>query len=151
LGGRLTLYSDTWQLVAEHPLFGWGLGSFAQVLQLLEPRPLEANRQYEQSYADAHSDWLQSLAETGVAGTLLILSSGLLPLWRSRSQDFASPISGYLLGGCALILLYSGAEFPFGNPAVVIAFWVCFFSAIQYARLQGRASSVSTKPPTSPT
>jgi O-antigen ligase len=145
LGGRLKLYSDTWQLVTEHPLFGWGLGSFEKVLQLLEPRPLEANRQYEQSYADAHSDWLQSLAETGIAGTLFVLLTGLLPLWRSWSHYFSSPIPAYLLGGCALILLYAGMEFPFGNPAVTIAFWVCFFSAIQYARLQGRNAPMPAK------
>ncbi len=150
LGERLKLYADTAHLAAEHPLFGWGLGSFEQILQLIRPRPLEANRQYEHSYVDAHSDWLQSLAETGVVGTLLVTLTGLLPLWSSRSRRFASPIPAYLLGGCGLILLYAGMEFPFGNPAVMIAFWVCFFSAIQYARLQGRGTPVPANSETSP-
>ena len=141
LGERLNLYSDTGHLAAEHPLFGWGLGSFEQVLQLIRPRPLEANRQYEHSYVDAHSDWLQSLAEVGLVGTVLIALCGLWPLLGSKVLLRADPLAGYLLGGCGLILLYAGVEFPFGNPAVTLAFWLCFFSAIQYARLSARARS----------
>ena len=139
LDERLKLYSDTWHLAAEHPVFGWGLGSFDKVLQLIRPRPLEANRQYEHSYVDAHSDWLQSLAEVGFVGTGLLALLGLWPLLGSQALRFASPLPAYLLGGCGLILLYAGVEFPFGNPAVTVAFWVCFFSAIQYVRLGDRS------------
>jgi O-antigen ligase len=146
LGERLQLYADTCRLAAAHPVFGWGLGSFDKTLQLIRPRPLEANRQYEHSYVDAHSDWLQSLAEVGVIGTILMGLCGLWPLWQARALRPAGPVPGYLLGGCGLILLYAGVEFPFGNPAVVVTFWLCFFSAIQYARLQRRATASSGKP-----
>lgn len=139
LGERVKLYSDTWHLAAQQPMFGWGLGSFGPVLQLIRPRPLEPNRQYEHSYVDAHSDWLQSLAEVGWVGTALLALCGLWPLLGSRALQFAGPLPAYLLGGCGLILLYAGVEFPFGNPAVTIAFWICFFSAIQYVRLSSRA------------
>ena len=138
IGERLKLYADTWQLAAAHPLFGWGLGSYDKVLMLIRPRPLEARRQYEHSYVDAHSDWLQSLAEVGFVGTLLVGMCGVLPLLHLRARLFASPVPGYLFGGCGLILLYAWVEFPFGNPAVVIAFWTCFFCAVRYARLQDR-------------
>lgn len=138
LGERFQLYADTCRLVAAHPIFGWGLGSFDKTLQLIRPRPLEANRQYEHSYVDAHSDWLQSLAEVGIVGTILMGLCGLWPLLRAHAVRLTSPLPGYLLGGCGLILLYAGVEFPFGNPAVTIAFWICFFSAIQYSRLSSR-------------
>ncbi len=138
LNERLKLYSDTWHLAAEKPGFGWGFGSYDKVLQLIRPRPLEANRQYEHSYVDAHSDWLQSLAEVGFIGTALLILSVLWPLLGSRALRFAGPLPAYLLGGCGLILLYAGVEFPFANPAVMIAFWLSFFSAIQYVRLSSR-------------
>ena len=139
LNERLKLYSDTWHLAGEQPVFGWGLGSYDKVLQLIRPRPLEANRQYEHSYVDAHSDWLQSLAEVGFVGTALLVLSVLWPLLGSRALRFAGPLPAYLLGGCGLILLYAGVEFPFANPAVMIAFWLSFFCAIQYVRLSSRA------------
>ncbi|MDB6128010.1 MAG: hypothetical protein JWM35_1906 [Verrucomicrobia bacterium] len=136
---RLRLYSDTWWIAAQHPAFGWGLGSFEKTLQLIRPRPLEERRQYEHSYVDAHSDWLQSLAEAGFVGTLLLVLCGAVPLRRSHPTPAAGNIPMYLLGGCALILLYAAVEFPFGNPAVTVAFWLCFFSALQYTRLQSHA------------
>jgi len=138
-GERLRLYADTCRLAAAEPAFGWGLGNFERSLLLIRPRPLEANRQYEHSYVDAHSDWLQSFAEVGIAGTLLVALCALVPLLSSRALRFAGPLPAYLLLGCGLILAYAGFEFPFGNPAVTVAFWVCFFSAIQYVRLSSRA------------
>ncbi len=143
---RLRLYADTCQLATEQPLFGWGLGCYEQVFQLLRPRPLEANRQYEHSYVDAHSDWLQSLAETGTVGTVLILFCGFAPLLGSRAFRGAGLLPSYLLGGCGLILLYAAVEFPFGNPAVVILFWTCFFSAVQYCRLSSRPTRIPPRP-----
>lgn len=135
-GERLKLYADTWHLAAQQPVFGWGLGTYDKVLQLTRPRPLEPNRQYEHSYVDAHSDWLQSFTEVGVVGTLLLALCGLLPLLSLRVRHSRGVLPGYLLTGCALIFLYAAVEFPFGNAAVVIAFWTCFFCAVQYRRLQ---------------
>jgi hypothetical protein len=46
-----------------------------------------------------------------------------------------TPIPYFLLSGCLLVALYSWVEFPFGNVAVTLAWWLCFFAAVQYARL----------------
>ena len=51
----------------------------------------------------------------------------------------------YLLAGCALILLYAWVEFPFGNIAVVLVWWLSFFSAVHYARLYDREASAPFK------
>jgi hypothetical protein len=145
---RLKLYADTWHLAAAHPYTGWGLGCYDKALLLLRPRPLEARRQYEHSYVDAHSDWLQSLAEVGVAGTLLAGLCGLLPLLALLRRKSLGALPGYLLAGCGLILLYAGVEFPFGNPAVVVAFWTCFFCAVHYGRLLDNKPRI--EPPSDP-
>ncbi|MDB6170432.1 MAG: hypothetical protein JWM88_3296 [Verrucomicrobia bacterium] len=136
LGERIGLYSDTWQLVRQRPLFGWGLGSFEQALQLLRPRPVEERRQYEHSYIAAHSDGLQSLAETGFVGTVLLILCGVVPFRQARAAHGMGRIPAYLLGGCGVVLLYSLVEFPFGNAAVLVAFWLCFDAALQYIRLR---------------
>jgi hypothetical protein len=68
------------------------------------------------------------------------------------ARHFTNPLTGYLLAGCGLILVYAGVEFPFGNAAVVIAFWTCFFCAVQYSRLQDRkpGSEPSSPAPLAP-
>ena len=118
-----------------------GLESYGTAFQLIRPRPLEARRQYESSYVEAHFDWLQSVAETGFVGTILLMLMALLPLSTVRWRDLRHSLVAYPLAGCALIALYAWIEFPFGNGAVFIAFWLSFFSAIRYAQLSAQAEN----------
>jgi len=145
LGNRLLLYRDTWALAAQKPAFGWGLGSYDKALQLLpgRDRPSAPRRQYELSYADAHSDWLQSLAETGFAGTALLVLMAALPLARLPRGAWRHPLTGWPLLGCLLVALYAWVEFPFGNGAVVISFWTVFFAALRHGELQHRATAAA--------
>ena len=47
-------------------------------------------------------------------------------------------MAGLGLGaGCALVAAYAWVEFPFGNVAVVVSWWLCFLTAVQYRRLPG--------------
>ncbi|MGA2270703.1 MAG: O-antigen ligase family protein [Bryobacteraceae bacterium] len=114
-GGRTQLYADTWRMAREKIWFGWGLGSYATVFQIFNQQVSVEG--WVPFYAHAHSDWLQALAEVGLAGTVL------------------GAVSGYLLAGCGLLAIYAVVEFPFANPAVMEAFWLCFFTAVRYARL----------------
>jgi hypothetical protein len=138
---RLELYRDTWKLAMQKPVFGWGLDSFGTAFQLIRPRPVALNRQYEQSYVEAHSDWLQSVAENGFVGTVLLLAMGALPLlWLPRAA-LRHPLVGWPLLGCALVALYAWVEFPFANGAVMIAFWTVWFAALRLSMLQRRAEA----------
>jgi hypothetical protein len=42
-----------------------------------------------------------------------------------------------------LVSAYAWVEFPFGNVAVVLAWWLCFFCAVQYVRLTERPGDAS--------
>jgi O-antigen ligase len=86
-------------------------------------------------YARAHSDWLQSVAEVGLVGTMLIALIGAVPLYPLRRFGRLGAIPAYLLGACALIAAYALVEFPFANPAVMEAFGLCFFTALRYQKL----------------
>jgi O-antigen ligase len=144
VGSRVALYHDTWTMAAARPLFGWGMGSYPQVFRFF-------NTQYAPDikttrfYRDAHSDWLQSLAEHGFVGTALLALGGVVPLLRLRRRHLASPLPTYLLAGCALVLLYAWVEFPFGNVAVVLVWWLSFFCAVHYARLYDREAPAPVK------
>jgi hypothetical protein len=75
-------------------------------------------------------------------------------LLRLRPRHLGNPLTAYLLAGCTVLMLYALVEFPFGNLAVVFAWWIACFSAVQYARLHDReaptpAKSVEAAPPPS--
>lgn len=141
LTSRLVLYRDTWRMAAQKPWFGWGLESYAHVFQIFNTqRPVE--RWFKTPfYAEAHNDWLQSLAEVGFVGTALLGLLLLVPLSTISWRRVGSPLPRYLLGGCALLLLYAWLEFPFANPTVVLTFFGIFYGAIRYGQLEVRAGS----------
>jgi O-antigen ligase len=132
---RLTLYRDTWRMAAEKPLFGWGLQSYPHVFRIFNTQRTVETWWWIPFYASAHSDWLQSLAETGFTGTLALALLVLLPLRAVRWRRVGSVLPRYLLAGDALVLLYAWFEFPFANSAVLMTFCATFYCAIQYARL----------------
>ncbi len=136
IGSRAQLYADTWRMTADRPVFGWGLGSYPPVFQRYNTqRSIDGLPMF---YVDAHSDWLQSLAETGFIGTAFLGLLVLLPLAAALRRR-PEPLPTYLIAGCGLVLLYAGIEFPFGCPAVIAAFWVTLFSATRLAQLDDHA------------
>lgn len=133
LGSREQLYADTWRMAGEKPWFGWGLGTYATVFQIFNQQVSVEG--WVPFYAQAHSDWLQALAEVGVVGTALIVLMAAVPLTLLRRLGRPGSVPGYLLAGCGLLALYAVVEFPFANPAVMEAFWLCFFAALRYHKL----------------
>ncbi|HVU32293.1 MAG TPA: O-antigen ligase family protein [Opitutaceae bacterium] len=131
---RVLLYRNTWRMARAKPWFGWGMASYPYVFTLYNTQ--ESVDGFPIYYHDAHSDWLQSLAEHGVVGSALLLLLAVLPLISVSRAEFANPLSTYLLGGCVVVLLYAGVEFPFGNFAVVLTWWLCLFCGLRYALLR---------------
>jgi O-antigen ligase len=134
IGGRADLYTDTWHMARAKPFFGWGMASYPRVFSFLfntqksvDGLPVHFN--------DAHSDWLQALAEHGFVGSLLLVSLVLLPVIHVRRQ-ISGAVPRYLLLGCGIIAVYALVEFPFGNFAVVLCWWTLFFAMVQYVRLK---------------
>jgi O-antigen ligase len=131
---RADLYADTWRMAADKPAFGWGLESYGRIfLRYSTFRP--GIDGLWNTFEDAHSDWLQSLAEIGFVGTTLLLVLGLLPLLEAFRRPRPSPFALWLLGGCALVAAYAWLEFPFANPAVVATWWILWFAAIRHLQL----------------
>lgn len=139
LGARAELYKDTWHMANDKPWFGWGLGSYGTVFTFYNN--LLSGDNLPQYYEDAHSDWLQLLAETGTIGTMLFSAILLTPLLLLRGRRATSALPRYLFAGCGLILLYAGIEFPFGNPAVTLFFWICYFCAVRWIQLESHEHS----------
>jgi len=135
IGGRALLYRDTWHMASDRPWCGWGLGSYGTVFSFYNTQTSPIDK-LPVFYEDAHSDWLQLLAETGSIGTFFYLLFLLTPLWLIRRSIAISALPRYLLAGCGLILLYAAIEFPLGNPAVTLAFWTCYFCAVRWVQIE---------------
>ena len=124
-------------MAADRPWFGWGMGSFPHVFMIYNTQKVNRQDNLPKYYHDAHSDWIQSLAENGFVGSGLLGLGAIVPLLGlRRRQLLGSSIPLHLLWGCGLVLLYAWIEFPFGNVAVVLSWWLCFFCAARYAHLQ---------------
>ncbi len=131
---RLILYRDTWRMIADKPAFGWGFGCYGKVFMRYNSQSSTIDR-VRSPYLDAHSDWLESLAELGWIGTGLVLGLAAGPLWLARRMIMRRAESGFALLGVTLIAGYAAIEFPFANPAVVLTFWCTFFYAVRTAQI----------------
>jgi O-antigen ligase len=140
LSSRLTLYGDTWRMAMAKPWFGWGLENYGSVFSIYNSQRAVERRFGAPRYVEAHSDWLQSLAETGFVGTALLaaLFLGVLCSAPWRRSDAILP--RYLLAGCGLILVYAWLEFPFANPAVMLTFCTLFCGAVRHVQLDTRVA-----------
>ncbi len=143
INSRVALYRDTWNMAREKLWFGWGMGSYPTVFytrntQRYQPDGLQIH------FHDAHSDWIQSASEVGLVGTTLLGLCALVPPAASRRALSASPLIAYPLFGCGLVVVYAWLEFPFGNRAVICAWWVAGFGALQYARIRERLAAPSS-------
>lgn len=139
---RFLLYADTWEIFKQHPIAGWGLETFPLMWRRMNTRPIDTDGPIMR-YEDAHSDWLQSLAETGSVGTLLLLGTWWAPFWVMRGRFRSDPIGTYLLIGTSLVAVYACVEFPFANPAVVLTFWTFLFVAMRLSQLKATHRAIS--------
>ena len=109
--GRWPIWLDTLRLIAAFPVFGCGLGTYQTAFLKYQTSVID------NTFAFAHNDYLQLLAELGFAG-FLIVAGCILPI-AARCVEAAirysrSPVS-YLALGCAgaitAISLHSFADF----------------------------------------
>jgi O-antigen ligase len=123
-GKRASMRADTWRIFLDHPWMGTGLGT----LQLVFPA-------YETLYDGkvvnhTHNDYLEGLAETGIAG-------GLCCLWflgvlffdslRRLSQSngaFASTLQLSAFVACLGFLTHGLADFNLHIPANALLFFL---------------------------
>jgi O-antigen ligase len=116
-GKRASMRRDTWRIFVDHPWMGTGLGT----LQIVFP-PYETL--YDGRIVNhAHNDYLEALAETGIAGGLCCaLYLGLLLFHSSRqlsggNGSFAAVLNLSGLVACSGFLVHSLVDFNLRIPA----------------------------------
>jgi tetratricopeptide (TPR) repeat protein/O-antigen ligase len=116
---RWPIWESTLRVVGDAPIAGVGLGAFQDGFSAY--RPLEVPAEKVVDYA--HNDFLQLLAETGIAGLLIALwaFTALLTFtvrrWRVRRDPF---VRGFVLsgvGGVVAAMVHSVVDFGLHMPA----------------------------------
>lgn len=92
-------------------------------------------------WENAHNDPVQTVAELGLAGCLLLtLAVGYLIIVLVRNYAWQNPLSGAVVLCLALVTIYSWWDFPFQNPAFLILWWTLAVSAAMWATMEERGT-----------
>lgn len=121
---RFQIWTDTLKIARDFPIFGTGLGTFRNIYPVYKTLPEQARVLY------AHSDFLQLISETGIAGLFLaawflfLFSREVSLAWLKRHDPF---VKGIALGGLSAILavlLHGFFDFNLQIPANALMFTV---------------------------
>jgi hypothetical protein len=114
-----------WRVAAHdafaHPLLGSGAGTFAR--EWLAHRPVASG------VMNAHSLYLETLAEVGPAGLLLLVAALAVPLVVAARRR--SPLGAVAGGAYATFLVHAGLDWDWQMPAVVAAGLLCGVCALR--------------------
>lgn len=122
-GVRAVIVKDSFRMVRQRPLLGWGLGTFATVYPSFRSfySELEVNEE--------HNDFMQLLVETGVAGfalmvlfLVLLYRTGMRSIAHWRRDPRASMTMAALIG-CTGLLIHSLSDFNLQIPANAALFF----------------------------
>ncbi len=123
---RLAQWQLSAKMLADFPLFGVGAGNYAWVFPLYRDGSLRLNLLYDR----AHSDYLETLIEQGIVGSLLLgvgVALLLVTIGRAYLKRRDPLLRGVLFGtltGMVALLAHSAVEFNFRIPANAAYFFV---------------------------
>ncbi len=123
-GKRASMRRDTWRIFLDHPFVGTGLGT----LQIVYP-PYETL--YDGKIVNhAHNDYLEALAETGIAGGLCcawflgVLLAESLKRLRQLINSFTGALQLSGLVACCGFLVHSLVDFNLHIPSNALLFFL---------------------------
>jgi len=118
LEARGDYWHVAWHVAGQHPVVGTGAGTFDLAWGAFGDLGRWGG------VSDAHSLYLETLAELGAVG--LVLLAGLVaPVFAAASQPALSATETAALGGAVTFLVHAGLDFDWELPAVTVAGLAC--------------------------
>jgi O-antigen ligase len=145
LGKRASMRGDTWRIFLDHPFVGTGLGTLQTVFPAYETL-------YDGKIVNhTHNDYLEALAETGLAGGACcawfigVLLAQSLKRFRQLNNSFAGALqlSGFI--ACAGFLIHSLVDFNLHIPANALLFFLMAHLATAEIQVATPTSSPSKR------
>ena len=124
--GRSQLWGLAWDDAADHPVLGAGAGTYERYFLAHQPTDVSRVR-------DAHSLYVETLAEVGPVGLgllLVVLVTPLVVLRRARKH----PLVPAAAGAYVAYLVHTGVDWDWELPAVTLAGLLCGAAILLAAR-----------------
>lgn len=128
---RLLFYTCTLELISDYPAMGCGLGTYVQAINHY------LSKDFNVILTHAHNDYLEMLAETGLAGgTALILAAILafalaLSGWLKSRDSLAKGVGLGALMGVFAMLFHSLTDFSLRMPGNALVWLSLFVLAVK--------------------
>ena len=140
-GGRFHFWSIAWQIFLDYPIIGAGLDAYGTAFTRYDTW----NGYFR--VERAHNDYLQILADAGIAGFVcvaafifLLFKKGLKTIKESSADNFRRGAATGALAGCFGILIHSFFDFPLRTTSNAL-----FFLTLAAVALVPIASPKSSK------
>ena len=138
---RQVVRQATFEMARDRLLFGWGAGCFRFGFPIYQHRHelliySSSTKQNRVFWEHAHNDYVQALAEFGVAGCSVLLALAGSAAWLlARARFWKNPLSLLIAIGLSLVLVHAWIDFPFQNPAIITTWAVLLVGLIRWAEL----------------
>jgi hypothetical protein len=132
---RVDYWRVAWRDVEDHPALGSGAGSYRRYWLRHRPVPQPAR--------DAHSLYLETLAELGPLGLVLLLAALALPV--AAAVTARNSLIPAALGPYAAYLAHAGQDWDWEMPAVTAAALVCAVALLLASRKQEEPLSLRVR------
>jgi hypothetical protein len=114
--GRLPTWRVAWHEFEREPVLGSGAGTYEQSWNELRP--------YAAKVRDAHSLYLETLAELGVLGLALLLAALATPVVAALRARQLALVPG-VFGAYTVFLVHAGVDWDWELPAVTLVALLC--------------------------
>ncbi len=145
IGGRLSIWQGTADIIKDYPVFGTGLGTFNYIFPKYEPAIIKVH------FAYAHNDFLELIAETGIIGFAVFAAFGLVAVvwlfrrFLKRYDPYVTGISIGILGSLASIFVHSFTDFSLKIPANAILLAIILALLISILYLDNRHNTLNCR------
>lgn len=109
--GRVPQWRVAWREFEREPVFGSGAGTYEQAWNELRP--------YDAQVRDAHSLYLETLAELGPLGLALLIAALGAPAFAATRARRVGLVPG-VFGAYTVFVLHAGADWDWELPAVTL-------------------------------
>jgi len=136
-GRRYRLWNVAWGEAKAHPVLGGGAGSYAQEWLRRRHRPFQVQ--------DAHSLYLETLAELGAVGLALLVVLLSLPV-AAAVRARTHPLVPFAFAAFVAFLVHAALDWDWELPAVTLAAIFCGLACL-LAQRSGDATNLARLPP----
>ena len=140
---RKLVREATWTMANDKLVTGLGAGAFRFYFPQYQdayPALVKADNNRRPLWEHAHNDYLETVAEVGIAGSALLTAMFGYTLWTfARLRCWRNPLALLGTAGLFLTLAHAWIDFQFQNPAILCTWCVLFLAYLRWSELDSGA------------